>query len=87
MHTRGWMFLKYFEKIVMDTKRENGLAAQLTEKTEKLIDEMEYLINTYENETGISVDNIAIRFDGSECAKKIMIRCNYYNFESALVRK
>lgn len=71
----------------METKREKGLAEQLTEKTEKLIGEMERLVNAYEYETGISVDNIAIRFDGSECAKKIMIRCNYYNFESALVRK
>ena len=69
----------------MEQNHDRTLAEQLTHKTEVLVETIETLINDYEDETGISVARIAVRFDESECAKKVSIRCNYYNFEQALV--
>ena len=59
---------------------------ELQEKTEKLIENLERLINEYEDETGLSITALRIHFDEGDCLKKVHMRTEYYNYEGALVR-
>ena len=57
----------------------------LKQKTVQLQEALQDLINAYEQETGVSVTALRIRFDESDCRKKVYMRTEYYDYEGALV--
>lgn len=58
----------------------------LTRKTEKLADDIETLINTYEKETGISISDVNVTWQ-EDCLKHVRLLCDYYNFDRSMVRR
>ena len=54
-------------------------------KVDTLVENIENLINDFEDETGISITATRIRFDEGDCKKKIYLGMQYYNFDQALV--
>lgn len=58
---------------------------ELQELTQALKDNLERLINEYEEQTGISVTALRVYFDEGYCVKRVYMRTEYYNYEGALV--
>lgn len=59
----------------------------LRDRSRRLIKELEAAVNAYEYETGVSVNGIKVLFNEDDCKKHVMVLCDYYNFEGAMVRR
>jgi len=65
---------------------EKKISEMLTGRTNELADAIEREVNSYERETGVSVNSIRVFWSEDDCQKHIRILCDYFNFESAMVR-